>query len=1324
MPIFLPDPSEEEDLIKQTAETAQPVEKPRGVISQIGDFLDQGGIMTALDSAAEAVADLTEGTIAGKITRPIADIIPNDQEIRDFTASIPVIGKPMTAVDYGAYQGAMTAVGLTPAARIFNEQADWNERPASLDENNLFTELIYQGGKVIVPTLFWRKLAGSPGLGGTMLIESAAEAVGQDSATDMIAGRKIAEVFGKMYATQTSEEAGAELTRQLIEGDSLSVQPLLFLWGLSQNSLINMAGDKLFQALGGVAGQMLRRNIANNNNSLDDIALALGQDPDDVARALTDVKVPEYSRDLEPQDVITPDVIGPQLKATDPSGINDAAFLNNLLPEAKGVGLDLNDPSNYFFDWSRVAENPQAAKEVAIALFGKHAPEAGSIGRARLIKQAAQFLSENGRYMDEDETKFLMKMQEFGAIRFNDPRLDMKSQAPQAWREQEASFLNYFNKHAELDIGREEGLAAVTFTRMALKQEGLRLQTMAQQIATMRATNQDTTDYINKNLLPTQKFVNAIAGPFRKAQRDFFLLGEALQDTTSDEVARLLGVDKDLPPAQAARKYKKPGFTLDGELIKIDPGTGEEFRIDSLEQLWSLAQDGNKQAEEIFYLAMNNLRFGNPEKVLANLELTSDIVNEALRAKEPFQKYFYNVVALGQLGTQTNAVGATVFRQTFEPLALALASQNPFNRHVKPVEGLYGLGQFVGGLWHLKSSLKAGYQTWSTSVPLSGKDRFGDSYSSDLLAEFNKIREMHQYQLQELARNNASPIEFFNAWFGQTSREIAYHPWTNTPVRLLMAGDEASKVTTGAQHAWGRAFVNLWERGEFRPQQMMAQVKLEQSKIFKGPAWKGQIIDVEVKTAAERATLQEPFNITKDSNQLERWFAAQSEANKVSPISIIFNGFPRAAYRQLEQTYIENVGASVGLAKFNKKLQAIRSNPDPTQRLAFESQLALAQVIGAGSGVAVALAMASSDKEVFGFKLPKVSFGDSGELLIEGEDYDVAIETGKFAPATVYLSLMGNVMSAFMAGRTSENGLVDGLLTLTNGLLSDIINRPMTAGQQKFGRIVDTDSPNWGSNMFGFLWEFITPDSIKEIANIIQPYETVQDVRTFPGQQVLSQGAKQGFNNIQNPEVADIYAPAKKTRGKPKVYSADQGDETLQRLATFGSYFWPGRVSPRRHFDPVMQEMEKYKYSVNPAYLREIYRVELDANQQSALSFAVQGNLYKALDTYVKGTDHTQLVKQYELAVDKLGKNSDQAKRIKSLIFNNFNTIHRNVKRDAIVETGLYKDERIKDALENAQLFDEQASGPISPERQGMYAQAAKQDTPLAQQVRNILDIA
>lgn len=1324
MPTFFKDPSEEEDLIRQTAETAQPVEKPRGVISQIGDFIDQGGIMTHLDNAAEALADLTEGTVAGKyITRPIADLIPNDQQIRDFTASIPVIGEPMTAIDYGAYQGAMTAIGLTPAARIFNEQADWNERPASLDDANLFSELIYQGGKVIVPTLFWRKLAGSPGLGGTMLIESAAEAVGQDSATDMLAGRKIAEVFGKMYATQTSEEAGAELTRQLIEGDSLAVQPLLFLWGLSQNSLINMAGDRLFAALGSVAGQMLRRNIANNGNSLDDIALALGQDPDDVARALTDIKVPEYSRDLEPQDVITPDVIGPQLKATDPSGINEPAFLNNLLPDAKGVGLDLNDPSNYFFDWSRVAENPEAAKEVAIALFGKHAPEAGSVGRARLIKKAAEFLMENGKYMDEDETKFLMKMQEFGAITLEDPRIDMPSQKALARREQEADFVKYFDKYAELNTKKEAGLASVIYTRMTLKQEGLRLQTMAQQIATMRATNQDPTDYINRNLIPTQKFVNAIAGPLRKAQRDFFLLGEALQDRTADEVARLLGVDKDLPPAQAARKYKKPGFTLDGDLIKIDV-EGEEFRIDTLEQLWSLAQDGNTQAEEIFYLAMNNLRFGNPEKVLANLELTSDIVNEALRAKEPFQKYFYNVVALGQLGTQSNAVGATVFRQSFEPLALALSGANPLNRHVKPVESLYGLGQFVGGLYHLKSSLKAGYQTWSTSVPLSGRDRFGDSYSSDLLAEFNKIREMHDFQLQELARNNASTLEMFNAWFGQKAREIAYHPWTNIPVRLLMAGDEASKVTGGAQHAWGRAFVNLWERGEFRPQQMRAQIKFEESKIFKGPAWKGQIIDAEVKAAVERATLQEPFNITRDSNQLERWFAAQSEANKISPLSVIFNGFPRASYRQIEQSYIENVGATIGLGRFNKKLQAIRSNPDPTQRLAFESQLALAQIIGAGSAMAVALSLASSDKEVFGFKLPKVTFGDSGELIVEGEDYDIAIETGKFAPSTVFLSLMGNMMSGFMAGRTSENALIEGIGAFTVGLLSDIINRPMTSGQQKFARVVDVDSPNWGPNMFGFLWDFITPGAIKEIADMIQPYETVQDVRTFPGQQVLSQGAKQGFNNIQNPEVADIYAPAKKTRGKPKVYSADQGDETLQRLATFGSYFWPGRVTPRRHFDPVMQEMEKFKYSVNPAYLREIYKVELDANQQSALSFAVQGNLYKALATYVNGNDHKQLVKQYNIAADTLGKDSDQARKFKDKIFNNFNTIHRNVKREAIIETGLYKDERIRDALENAQLFDEQASGPISPERQGLYAQAAKQESPLAQQVRDILDIA
>ena len=105
-------------------------------------------------------------------------------------------------------------------------------------------------------------------------------------------------------------------------------------------------------------------------------------------------------------------------------------------------------------------------------------------------------------------------------------------------------------------------------------------------------------------------------------------------------------------------------------------------------------------------------------------------------------------------------------------------------------------------------------------------------------------------------------------WVGDRSSEVAYTRTLNLPTRLLMAGDEAAKVTTGAQHAWGRALVNLSERGEWNPKQMLAQIKLEESKIFKGPAWKGEITDKQVKLAGERQTFK---NHSKRITILTSW---------------------------------------------------------------------------------------------------------------------------------------------------------------------------------------------------------------------------------------------------------------------------------------------------------------------------------------------------------------------------------------------------------------------------------------------------------------------
>lgn len=1314
---------EDQDLIQQQVETAQEKEKPRGVITQIGEFLDQGGILTGVDTLLEKAAEATQGTVAGKIIQPIADVVPNDEQLREMTANIPVIGKPMTALEVGTYQGAMTAIGLTPAARLANQEATWDNRPAVLEDTDVLSEIIYQGAKILTPSLIWRR-AGVPMTGSASmnLVESGIEAVSQDSADDLAFGRQVAGFFGRVYAEHTSEEEGAKLTQQLIEGDAAAVQPLLFAWAVANNYAINTLGEETFKLLG-VAGKALMRNIANNGGNLDEIALALGADPDDIARALTDTKVPEYKVDAEPSEVLTPEVVNLQQKPTN-GNINEPGFINKLLSEQNGTGLDLNDPSNFFFDWSKLADTKRVQMEISQAFFGKVAPEAGTVARSRMLRQTALFLSENRHLLEEDQRGFLMKLMDEGGFVFSDARLDRRAQSPQAIKEWDAKFLDYFEKYAKIDISTPEGLVGVAASRYLSEAAGQNLVTVAGQILKMKQSGQDPTDIIENVLIPNQRFLRAALTPLRKAKRDFYLLGEAQQSDFQRDLAILLGdLPEQSPKKGAGKDTGKYGLTVDGEKIRLDI-MGSEFDIDSLEQLYGLSIQGNEKARELFDLAIMNMRFGDPEKVLSNLALTSDIVETALKSKEPFQRYFYNVVALGQLSTQTNAVGATVFRQSMEPLALALSGFNPLNRNVKPIDGLYGVGQIIGGLYHLKSSIRSGLRAVNTNVPASGKDRFSDSYSSNLKQELDDIRQMHAYQLGQMFKNNENPASIMASYMGMLGRELAYHPIMNSAVRLLMAGDESAKVTTAGQIAWGRAFVNLWERGEFNPRQMMAQIKLEEEKIFRGPAWKGDIIDAEVKAVADRVTLQESFDLSKESNPIERFFAAQAEANKYSIVQRIFNAFPRAAYRDIEQNYVENLGSSIGLGRFNKKIQAIRASNDPTQRLALDSQISLAQLTVAASGVATLMHnFGEGPASLFGYELPRVAITSDG-LIIEGEEYDAQVSFEKFSPAAVFLSLMGNAMEAFVTGETSEENFIAQIQAFTVGIASDLINRNMLQGQQKFARTVNVGSETWADSAFGFLWEFVSPGVIGELADILQPYETVQDVRTYPGQQQLSKGAKVAFKNIQNPAIYDIYAKSKTEYPKPKVATLDPGSVSKTRQGMIASMFYPGRVTPTRYYDPVMKNMTKYGYSVNPEYLRRIHNVELTAPQQSQLSQEIQGKLYPALDAYFKSNDFKQHSKTFKYASKEFGRNSEEYKEAKNKIYNRLNKIHENVKRDAILESGLYNDPGIRQGLEEQQLMLDPQTGSLSPERQGMYAQAAKQDSQLAQQVRDILDIA
>ena len=85
--------------------------------------------------------------------------------------------------------------------------------------------------------------------------------------------------------------------------------------------------------------------------------------------------------------------------------------------------------------------------------------------------------------------------------------------------------------------------------------------------------------------------------------------------------------------------------------------------------------------------------------------------------------------------------------------------------------------------------------------------------------------------------------------------------------------------------------------------------------------------------------------------------------------------------------------------------------------------------------------------------------------------------------------------------------------------LENIVDRNVLQGQQKFARIVDVDKPSWGKAAFGSFGILSALGWYERLVgcSIAYPYETIQDVRTTRAQEILGEGARQGFASVRTP---------------------------------------------------------------------------------------------------------------------------------------------------------------------------------------------------------------
>lgn len=1259
---------------EEVAQEAQPEEKPEGFFSQAGEFIDT------------IMGGYGDERLGAQLEADKAKAIEEDNFMREIDANI---GSAVNAI----LGGASDAFNLLPhlGARLTGQSAEFNNRPASILDDEPVSEILYDLAKVLTPSIILAPVTGGMSLPAGLALESAIETIPQDEASDLIAGQTVATKFGELYdayGLDLGYENGAALTKDMMEGGTIKAQALLGLVGFAQNFGINFGMNRLL-SLFPKAKEFFFRDA-------DRIAQATGRNVEDVKQSLTDFVEPKGSPDLEPSSTATLGTISPSLKSE--TGINFDGLLQRALQDTNNLAEERIFPAEFFSDWDALLTDPNPQAALRNALNKLQPLPLGAEDKLMVEVKTLEWLRDNMGLLDENAREFLVKfIEDFGS----EPTKTAGEKYSRKAIQELKNFDDYIRKNIRLDIGDVEqlnyqGIVGVAVSRYLSEDLGNRLMKASGQLDEMILRNEDITDYMNNVYLPLEQFTQTILFPFRRSKRAWYLTGEGQQ-----QVFGGLGGEPEIPVRDMER------LIVDGNPT---PNT--------IRDLWTKAQRGDKDAFKVLKSYIKTMRYGDPATVLSNSQIVTDTITEQLKKKGANDKGLYNILLLSQMVTQVNAAAPTIFRQVLEPLALS----GSFSRQITKEQRMYGLGQFVVGAQYVGQSMKAIRRAISTDRPAAGYAKYVNKYHKPLLKEMQNIHRLHLRRQKELLDNGASIFEMLAEKWWHFYQLAMYHPTINLPTRGLMGTDEGARVTTGTQIAGGRAYVKAMGQN-LNSKQLQDLINKELAEIFDGPPHLARIKDAEVKAVADKITMQTPIKTTDDDlTFIERYFAAEAEAAARDPIHRFYNPFARVAGIQLNQELENSVGtipifgrSALKNMPMVEKYKKLYEASDPTQKLQLESQLALVQWT-------TATAMTSM---LFGTKITGSLDPTNPNSVIVPAPWttkgEIAFNYSKFVPSMNGVNLLANLVQEYTEGAISHAKYSEGIINLMYGQAVQGLKRSVLQGQQQLQKMLDFQSEGYPSKVADVLSSFLTPGYGREGGEFITPYQTISTDRTSLGNEIASGFAEKGVRSFYSPKAADIYAKTKADADQTRVPVARDANGIQRRLAVLLSKLTAVNPTEVNYNDPVMTAMRTFKVQADRSFLTRIYNAELTKDQQAILRSEMAGVLYPALNKYVSGRYQKDL-QRYKDNLAEHGAYSVQANKSYAIIQNRLRSIHNEVKLSILGRSELRRDPVLKEAIEKSRM--EISSSQALPERQGLYATAAQQNTQLASQVKAILDIA
>lgn len=1323
-------------------------DRPEGFLTAAGNVLNAvTQPVTLMDETLKAAENLTQDVpIVGPAVKTLSDIQPSREDVQQFVADNIPGGKAIVGLEAGVQSGKM--LPMSAITSMTGQDMPWNEAP-TLIKDDFIAKSVYDISKLATATGIYGRFLKVPGAKRMMpeairtnpifqkylqgnVTDSIIETIAFDSPDDYLLARTAAKSYGKVANTLGMD--GEEVTRRLLEGEGLGYrswgQISKFMHNLGMNIFIPRFARKIWEGPMAPIRDTFD-TVFSKNVKL--VAEETGVPPSAVADIVEDpVQPPAPNRYVEPSEQQTAETVSNTVVKDAVNGVSPTGFMVNATRPIKDADIQ----STPFYNTTKAISQDKTPKfqemyEVVAASLRRF-PDAAQI-RAGGLHSATQFLLDNRDLLSTDYRQFLTNLSEkffkrtdVGELGLEESSIVTQEAAQNFWTDP----------------------AANTVIAVAMRDANQSLIDQSFHLHTLDSAGQDWTP-----LLPQLRDSVAAGESFANLYRRWQSTWSAQGYNARGKVISAIDEERYLDLFDMERELADVFTLTDQEaLFRANPEIDPQERW--ITDIFDKAIEGDEKSLQAVKELTAIAAIQDSARPVDWANLTSDSIKEAWLAGSGVfgpeaRRLYYGLNLLGRIRTAVFAAGSNLARYTIQPIAAAIGK--PFVSLQLDAASLKNLNTYTddfmlwtGGAHNIKAAAKTSLKAWNLNETVATSNARWNNTSMNL----KQARDDLDRKFQALMMSGTlTDKEATMATAHYLARATAMHPALHVVPRALMATDEGFKITSGtswasmmAQRRANELAVNGKAPADFEWEALLDE---EMKKVFnEGDPMKGFAPGAtEAKRYAELMTFQAPIDAQRSkysiSGMTNSLFSIFEDAASKHPGVNLFFPFMKTVWGLTNQGATMITGAIPGGPALAKAIDpdfrdAISGARGPAMEMMVKSNLA------AGAGLFWVTAAAAGTGVVYISRSASTKTGETRSALVvdHGEGQRVEIALDRMDPVFLPVAMAVSLVQEYKDGHLSRGDYGQAMGALMADMSTMFLDKSFLAGLEQSTDLFNVDT-----------FKYTSADSLGSIAGSvfgIGPWRMMSDwsngfitptkfnTEDWFGSFMRAYARRSGFDIYSpRPVITDVVT------GRARTNRIQRQDANLYERWFSGvrAELMPFKVNETSSGDKIVKETAEFGFQEPRNYLTKAddsTQFE-NADQVAILSNDIYnpqyGDLRGKLEfLYTQDSTYKLLTKRF----NKLRKQDNSGifprpiSPTESAIVDQINALktqaYQTAKKEALM-TGRLSEWYKKNKLDQIDSINFTSDGSLG-QTDGLYAQAAQQDTELARQAKVILDLA